>query len=265
MPDDAGPPTPYPEVNATLAALLAGVQASLGPRLVGLYLYGSLASGDFDPASSDVDFVVVTTGAPLPGEIVAALEAMHARLAASGLKWAPKLEGMYITQTALRRYDPADGPFPTVNEGAFYLAHQDSPWVLQRQVLREHGVVVAGPPPAALIDPVPPAALRQAILEFLREWWAPMLANPARLQTPVYQAYAVLTLCRAMHTLSTGRLASKPAAARWALSALDERWRPLIHWALAPRAAAEASRLDAVLSFIRHALERSRDPAPPGA
>ena len=41
--------------------LLAGVQTILREKLVGFYLYGSLSLGDFDPRSSDVDFLIVTT------------------------------------------------------------------------------------------------------------------------------------------------------------------------------------------------------------
>ncbi len=36
-------PTPYLEVNAVLNELLPDVQAILGDRFIGMYLYGSLA------------------------------------------------------------------------------------------------------------------------------------------------------------------------------------------------------------------------------
>src|SRR3954465_7354397 len=85
-------PTAYPEINTVLRLLLTGVQAILGDYFIGLYLHGSLASGDFDPARSDVDFVVVTAGA-LPDALIPALEALHRRLLDSGLSWAAKLEG----------------------------------------------------------------------------------------------------------------------------------------------------------------------------
>ena len=49
-------PTPYADVNSVLLELLTGVQNILGPHFVGMYLYGSLANGDFDQ-DSDVDFV----------------------------------------------------------------------------------------------------------------------------------------------------------------------------------------------------------------
>jgi hypothetical protein len=54
-------PTPYSDVNAVLDGLLSGVKQILGPRFVGMYLGGSLATGDFDPLRSDIDFLVVTT------------------------------------------------------------------------------------------------------------------------------------------------------------------------------------------------------------
>ncbi|MFX1412149.1 MAG: nucleotidyltransferase domain-containing protein, partial [Promethearchaeota archaeon] len=83
-------PTPYPDVNAVLHMLLSGVQTVLGDQFVGMYVFGSLASGDFEPQRSDIDFLVVTTD-ELPEEMLPALEAMHARITASGLKWATKL------------------------------------------------------------------------------------------------------------------------------------------------------------------------------
>src|SRR4029079_8787631 len=52
--------TLLPAVEATLSALAREIEAILGPELVGIYLYGSLASGDFSPETSDIDFLVVT-------------------------------------------------------------------------------------------------------------------------------------------------------------------------------------------------------------
>ena len=64
-----------------LETLLARGARRLGDQFAGLYLYGSLAAGDFDPPSgSDIDFVVATHGA-LNDATVAALAAMHADLA----------------------------------------------------------------------------------------------------------------------------------------------------------------------------------------
>jgi predicted nucleotidyltransferase len=80
-------PTLYPDVNAILGLLLKNIKEILQDQFVGMYLYGSLSSGDFNPETSDVDFLVVTTDS-LTQEAIAELEAMHHRIWKSGLTWA---------------------------------------------------------------------------------------------------------------------------------------------------------------------------------
>ncbi|MBU2610174.1 MAG: nucleotidyltransferase domain-containing protein [Chloroflexi bacterium] len=72
-------PIPYPEVNVVLRELLTSVQSILGDHFIGMYLYGSLASGDFD-RESDVDYVVVTEDV-LSDALFSALQDMHMRIA----------------------------------------------------------------------------------------------------------------------------------------------------------------------------------------
>ena len=251
-------PIPYRELNILLHELLSGVRAVLGPQFVGLYVHGSLASGDFDPQRSDIDFVVVTA-IELPDEMFPALEAMHARLTASGLKWATRLEGSYIQQQALRRYDPAHARHPALRvDGSFDVDHHASDWVLQSHVLREKGIAVAGPAPQTLIDPVQPDDLRRAALGILQEWWLPQLDDPARLHSSEYQAYAVLTMCRVLYTLQHGTVVPKAVAAHWAQEELGERWAALIGRALAWRQDAPFDELDETLDSIRHTIERAQ-------
>lgn len=255
MPPEYTHPTPYPDVNIVLNVLLSNVKAVLGDQFVGMYLYGSLASGDFNPETSDVDFVVVTAG-ELPDDTIAALAAMHARIATGGSKWAAKLEGSYLPQRALRRYAPTDDtPWPTLNEGRFYLAPHGFDWVIQRHILREQGVVVAGPPPQSMIDPVRPDDLRQAVRELVRAWWAPMIQNPVRLEHSEYQAYAILSMCRALHAMRYGVIVSKPFAARWAQQELGATWAIVIERALAWRPDERLDYLREAIDLIRYTVE----------
>ena len=62
-------PTPYPTVNALLDDLLTQARTVLGSELIGFYLDGSLALGDFDPETSDVDFIAAVARQlpPWPG------------------------------------------------------------------------------------------------------------------------------------------------------------------------------------------------------
>jgi len=227
-------PTPYPDVNAVLHLLLEQVRAILGTDLIGLYLYGSLSSGDFDPVSSDIDFVVVTRR-ELSGDTLVALRAMHARIAASGLPRATKLEGSYIPRTALRRHDPAHAHHPSIGvDWDFGIGPHGSDWVIQRHIIREQGVVVCGPPPWMLLDPVTPDELRRAVIDTVLDFWAVQVQGPEPewLRPRDYQAFAILTMCRVLYTVERGEIASKPVAAMWACAALDLRWVPLIERAL---------------------------------
>ena len=82
--------------------------------------------------------------------------------------------------------------------------------------------------------------------------------RPARLQSSEYQAYAILTMCRALYTLQHGTVVSKPVAARWAQETLGERWAALIERAAAWRHDAPLDELNETLDFIRYTLERGQ-------
>lgn len=251
-------PTPYPEVNVVLHALLQETRAALGENFFGMYLYGSLASGDFDEHSSDVDFVVVTRHEITENEI-SKLRAGHEQIAKSGLKWAPKLEGSYIPRDALRRYHPNDAPRPQFNEGKFFVAPHESDWMIQRYILREYGVIVAGPPIRPLIDPVSPDELRGAVAGILLGWWSThILAQPDELLRHGYQPYAVLTMCRALYCFENGAIVSKPIAARWAMEHLDARWKALIARALTQRADLSRQALNETRALIQFTIERAK-------
>jgi hypothetical protein len=249
-----------PEIDHLLAELLARVRTILKHEFVGMYLYGSLATGGFQTGRSDIDFVVVTTGS-LSRRVIRSLELMHEDLWQSGGHWAGKLEGAYVPAGVLRRHQP-DGPdVPTVNEGRFYLSPLGADWVIQRLVLRRSPTVLAGPPPGDLVDPVDLESVRAAVRAVLREWWAPMLADPSPLKRPGYQPFAVLSMCRALHTLETGEVGSKTQAARWALHTLPGEWSTLIHRALAWRDGQPIDSIERTLEFMRVAIGRalSRD------
>ena len=84
-------PTPFTDVNFVLDHFRSQLQALLDSELVGIYLVGSLALGDFNPRSSDIDFVVVTSTEIDPDRFTA-LQHVHAQFAASNSPWASFIE-----------------------------------------------------------------------------------------------------------------------------------------------------------------------------
>jgi hypothetical protein len=249
--------TPHLQVNAVLHELLLESSTVLDQQFIGLYLYGSLALGDFTPASSDIDFLIVTAN-DLSLESVTLLMEMHRRLSDSGLKWVDRLEGSYLPLSALPRYRPDDPPRLCVNEGKVYMGRHGYEWILQRHQLREYEMTVLGPPIKPLIEPLSPGDLRQAIGNLLTEWWLPMLSDSSRLEEKGYRDYAVLSMCRALYTLEFGALASKRQSAKWALKALGREWQPVIETAIASKDSEIGTTIQHIHRLIRLAVDRSR-------
>ncbi len=250
-------PTPYPQVNATLDAFQRGLQEVLGELLVGIYLHGSLATGDFNPQSSDLDFVVVVT-TPITEQQLPALAEMHKGLLEFSPKWAARLEGAYIAQQILRHYLPGETSSAWLgSDGHFAIEPLGSDWVIQSYVIREHGIVLFGPDPKTLIDPISPDDLRRAEQATLRYWWAPQLENPVRLVSREYQAYAALTMCRALYLLEFGTVVSKPVVAKWAIAQLEPYWKPLIERSLIWYEGDGVDDKREALELIRYTLDRA--------
>lgn len=257
------PLTLPPEVNDLVALLQQGIQTTLGASLVGLYLDGSLARGGFDPAS-DIDFVAVTA-AELSPEQFEALRAMHAALGQTGHRLALDIEGFYISQEAVRRYNPRHARFANLERGPgeqLKWVDQDKYWDVHRSVLREYGRALLGPPPASLIDPISPDGLRRTMGSAIEEWGGYVLGRPQLVTQPGYQPYAVLTICRMLYTLSQGEIVPKTEAAAWAQTSLPPRWQPLITQALRDRlqpASAPTPALSAeTLAFLQFAASFER-------
>jgi hypothetical protein len=232
---DAGKfPTPYLEVNQVLLILLENVRMVLGDYFIGMYLYGSLATGDFEPDRGDIDFLIVT-GTELPENIISELKTMHKRIYECGMKWAKHLEGAYIPLNVVRKYSPTGPASPMTNQQKFLVAHEGAAWVIISYILYTTGVVITGPPLKSIIDPVSPEELRTAILALLRDVWAPWQHNSDLFHRDEYQSFVVLTMCRALYTLKQGTIVSKQLSAEWAIGNLDKKWTELIKQAEAWR------------------------------
>jgi hypothetical protein len=154
---------------------------------------------------------------------------------------------------------PAAISTPTVNEHKFYVGPHGSDWIIQRHIVREYGIILAGPDPKTLIDPVSPEEIRGAVMGFLEGWWFPMLEELPWLENRgrEYHAYVILTMCRSLYAIENGDIVSKPEAAKWAQLEFEGRWQPAIEQALAMQTGQGEFNLFAeAVSFIRFTKER---------
>jgi len=218
--------TPFGELNAVLADLVASVRDILRSTYIGTYVQGSFALGAGD-MHSDCDFIIVTTVAP-QGMPEQQLRALHDDIPTRPGHWTKHLEGSYADAPSLRSVDGIGTPWLFNDHG-----HRELTWdthcnnAYSRWILRNHGITVDGPPIEDLVDEVPPAALRSSmraamptVLTDILAWAPPDVAWTQR--------YIVATYCRTLYTLRTAQVASKRGALEWALTTLDQRWAPLL-------------------------------------
>jgi hypothetical protein len=243
-------------VTEIVEALLAGLRDALGGNLVGVYLRGSLALGDFIPATSDIDVLAVTER-PIDAVEFTALGVLHAQLAVLPNPYAHRLEMAYLDRGALRRFTPGLR-HPTLGQGEMltWSEHRDN-WVLERWTVREHGVVLCGPAPQPLIDWIAPDALREAVYARLRDWadWADQPDDPEWLLPLSHKAYVVETMCRALYTMTHGTLCTKPGGVTWAMATLPEPWRSTVERSQAWRTdrTTDPAIVPEVMRFVRWA------------
>ena len=124
----------------------------------------------------------------------------------------------------------------------FHVIEAGKDWLMNWYVVRKWGVVLFGPPASAIIDPITQEEYVEAVrqhAEVLSDW----VAHGMRAQQRKGQAYAILTMCRALYTTKNGGPTSKKQAALWAQGELPQ-WATLIQNALAWRQAWREEQVD---------------------
>ena len=252
---------PDQELKAILTTLTKGMSLILGDNLLGVYLGGSFAHGGWDQYS-DVDFNAVIENDLSPYQRDD-LKVIHARVYGLDSYWSRHLEGAYFPKDILADITRTDEPLWYLDNGSlnFERSTHDNTLV-NRWVLREYGVILAGPSPKILIPEVPTAMLKAEVFETMRDWGQEIREGTYVLDNGWAQAFAVLSYCRMLQTLDTGEINSKPDGANWAKANLNSRWIWLIDGALADRpnqyekfySEADPEKVKATLAFIRYCI-----------
>jgi streptomycin 3"-adenylyltransferase len=201
--------------------------------LVGVYLHGSGAFGDFSRARSDVDILAVSSDGLSDAVKQRLRDALSPRsLACPGTG----LEFSLVRRDSLRPLRSAP-PFEvhiatkTKDETETFVdgdgRRGDPDLVLHYAVLKSHGVTLLGPPASEVFPEVPRDLLLRALRRELD--WAEENASPT---------YQVLTAARAWRFAAEDVICSKTDGAQWARQRVDDP--RVIDAALEHRRGAEA-------------------------
>jgi predicted nucleotidyltransferase len=216
-----------PEIGALLDRLTEEIRRNSDDSLAGLYVYGSLVTGDFDKDRSDIDLLAVVDS-DVEGDAFDRLDGMHARFVEDYPAWEDRIEVAYVPAAALWNFRTQKGQIAVISPGEpFHLKVAGKDWLINWYMVRRSGVTLYGPPPRTLIPEISQSEFVNAVREQSETWkeWV------YRMRTPGAQSYAVLTLCRALYTYTHGTQASKKQAALWAQDYLPQ-WTPLIQQSL---------------------------------
>ncbi len=247
------------EAVAELTSLL---QDHLGAALAGLYLFGSLAAVGFVPGKSDVDLLAVLDHDIAEGDELAALAALHAGFVSRHPDWSDRVEVGYVSAAVLSTLgDAPSGRIAVVSPGEPLNAKDaGADWVLNWHSVCTVGETLVGPPPLELGPVVRPAAYRRAV-ETQLQAWATEVRAPWVAYVPTHQGYVVVTVCRALHLLETGKQAAKEDAAAWAAERYPA-WAAFIDSALRHYRADVHGPHEETIRFVDDAVSEAGLPPP---
>ena len=230
--------------------------------VVGIYVGGSVALGAYQPGHSDLDVAVVTPGRlawPVKDAFVTRLRHESLHCPTRGLEFV-----VYSADDAAST-EVAPAFQLNLNTGAgmrFRVDFEPDPaeanwFAIDRAILREHGVVLAGPPADQVFGEIPRRFLLSVLADVLR-WHS---------ETGAPTTDTVLNACRALRFAATSEWSSKTSAGWWAIDHVGDR--DTVRTALAartdgrPPGEAEARRLvEAVLDEIDGIQSADRELVP---
>lgn len=223
--------TEHTEVNHILTWLCPKIHSVLKNNLVGIYLYGSLVSGDFDYDTSDIDLLVVTE-ADINKREFSILNKMHMDLVKKFKNWDDRIEIAYIAKKALKTFKQINSSIAVISPGEpFNIKNAGIDWLMNWYIVRKTSVTILGPNPNTVIEDISKDEFIFAVKNHAIDWYNWVTHTK---ESRSFQAYAVLTICRAFYVINNGEQVSKKQAANWAQKMYPE-WATLIENALAWR------------------------------
>lgn len=218
--------TPYEEINSLLQLLLSQIKNILGEKMVGLYLYGSLVTGDFDIKISDIDLLCAVSSEVDTSEFEK-LKNMHEDFAKTYKAWNDRIEVQYLSTDGLKTFKTQTTKMVDISPGEpIHILDAGKEWLVNWYMVQEKGLTLFGVSPATIIDPISKDEFIETVREHTKMWRVKEISKRRGAQ-----AYAILTLCRAYYTLKNGEQVPKREAAAWIQKEFPE-WSPLIWDAL---------------------------------
>lgn len=233
------------------------VRELLADAVIGIYLHGSAALGSLHP-TSDLDLLVVTNR---PATRAERRELIEGLMPISG-RGDPTGRSRSVELTVVVQADVRPWRYPPRMDllyGDWWRTEyerREEPWespnpdlALQLEMALQANHPLFGPPPAEVLDPIPPADVRRAMVDGIPGLLTDLDGD---------ERNVVLTFARIWSSLATGIIRSKDAAADWSLPLLPPEQRAVLAHAraiyLGEAAEAWGDLLPRVRPFVDHVI-----------
>lgn len=247
--------TIYPSANDFISDYVTQVSNLLGDNLVGVYLFGSLTYGDFNPNSSDIDLLTLVKN-PLAIKVIEKIEKLHKDLEQHHSKWKNRVESSYTPINMLGQITPPIAPRPYYGEGKmWHEADYGNEWIINLYLLKKHGITLFGTNLHQLIDNVDIVEVQKACIRDLFKEWEPKLREPDWLNNSHYQSYLILNLCRILYTVLNANPRSKKVSSQWVKKTYPQ-WGNLVETAENWHYGTTMTKQTEALEFLKFVIDR---------
>ncbi len=203
------------KTNEEIKKFAEQVSSVLKDNFIGFYIFGSLAMGNWDTVTSDIDFLVIIK-TPVVEQEMQELKVLHEKLLSSDIGY--KLEGEYVDLKMLQK-NYLSSHCAGISNGNFY----SGPCNLSADnivCLIEYGLVIIGKPINELGLHVTKEELREAVLGMLKE--DAVKIDGATDFKSLY--HLLINILRSIYTLQTNQLPSKLSAIEHNKDLLGEKF-----------------------------------------
>ncbi|MBE5963243.1 MAG: DUF4111 domain-containing protein [Lachnospiraceae bacterium] len=209
----------YDDVNYIVDALIDGHKQIFESRMSGFYLYGSLVWGDFDVLCSDIDTLCVITS-EITLEEIDKLRIMHEKIATEKPAWRDRVEVHYASLNGLKNFRKSSFKMGNISPGEpLHIIDAGPEWIDEWYCVQEYAITLFGIDKADVIPHIEKYEFIQTICGYACSFRERIRDSKNSCYS---QAYAILTLCRALYTVINGEQVSKIAAARWVMEKFPE-------------------------------------------
>jgi len=217
----------HPVASKLLHNFLSSLKRDLAENLIAVYLYGSLATGDFVDELSDIDLLIVMKN-KVNLKQLNSLADLHQTFNSENNDWSKRVDVAYLSEGSIKNIK--DKPYQTIvsdGHGGIEIVHAPEYYLIDWYKVQEQSVTLFGPDAGKLMPRISIDEFKEVVRCYMLDW----PDKAAKADKRGLQAYIVVTLCRSLYAYKYGKHVSKRIGANWVVDEFPQ-WSSLIRQSL---------------------------------